>query len=177
MAETGALSELIEPEVKALGYELVRVTFTGGTSDRTLQIMAERPDTRQLDLGDCEKISRRLSEMFDTLEAEGRDPVEGGYRLEVSSPGSTARSRGQPISATGPAMRHALRFSTQLTDESNIRVLSAASKVTSSSCRVRTATIIRSRFLPSPTPSCCLPTNSSRQPRRSAPRVPIPSRL
>jgi ribosome maturation factor RimP len=25
--------------------------------------------------------------MFDALEAEGRDPIEGGYRLEVSSPG------------------------------------------------------------------------------------------
>ena len=87
MADSGAVHDLIEPEVKALGYELVRVAFVGGTSDRTLQVMAERPDTRQLDLGDCERISRRLSEMFDTLEAEGRDPIEGSYRLEVSSPG------------------------------------------------------------------------------------------
>lgn len=87
MADTGAVHGLIEPEVKALGYELVRVAFVGGTSDRTLQIMAERPDTRQLDLGDCERISRRLSEVLDTLEAEGRDPIDGGYRLEVSSPG------------------------------------------------------------------------------------------
>jgi len=59
----------------------------GGKSDPTLQVMAEKPETRQLDLGDCETISRRLSEMFDQLEAEGRDPVEGSYRLEVSSPG------------------------------------------------------------------------------------------
>jgi ribosome maturation factor RimP len=81
------IARLIEPEVEALGYELVRVAMIGGTSDPTLQVMAERPDTRQLDLGDCEKISRRLSEFFDALEAEGRDPIEGGYRLEVSSPG------------------------------------------------------------------------------------------
>ena len=59
MADTGAVQQLIEPEVKALGYELVRVAMTGGTSDPTLQVMAERPDTRQLDLGDCERISRR----------------------------------------------------------------------------------------------------------------------
>ena len=59
----------------------------GGTSDPTLQVMAERPDTRQLALADCERISRRLSEMLDAMEAEGRDPIEGGYRLEVSSPG------------------------------------------------------------------------------------------
>ena len=49
--------------------------------------MAEKPSTRQLDLGDCEIISRRLSEKLDALEAQGRDPIEGGYRLEVSSPG------------------------------------------------------------------------------------------
>ena len=87
MADTAKVQQLIEPEVKALGYELVRVAFLGGTSDPTLQVMAERPDTRQLDLGDCEQISRRLSEIFDSLEAEGRDPIEGSYRLEVSSPG------------------------------------------------------------------------------------------
>ena len=41
--------------MKALGYELVRVAMIGGTSDPTLQVMAERPDTRQLDLDDCER--------------------------------------------------------------------------------------------------------------------------
>jgi ribosome maturation factor RimP len=87
MADIAALTSLIEPEVEALGYALVRVAMTGGGSDPTLQIMAERPDTRQLTLTDCEKISRRLSEKLDELEAQGRDPVEGGYRLEVSSPG------------------------------------------------------------------------------------------
>lgn len=87
MADTAALSSLIEPEVKALGFELVRVAMIGGESDPTLQIMAERPDTRQLTLADCEAISRRLSEKLDSMEAEGRDPIEGGYRLEVSSPG------------------------------------------------------------------------------------------
>jgi ribosome maturation factor RimP len=56
--------------------------MTGGTSDPTLQVMAERPETRQLDIADCERISRRLSEMF-----EENDPIDGSYRLEVSSPG------------------------------------------------------------------------------------------
>ena len=87
MTDTAALTALIAPEVKALGYDLVRVAMVGGTSDPTLQVMAERADTRQLALGDCETISRRLSELLDTMEAEGRDPIPGGYRLEVSSPG------------------------------------------------------------------------------------------
>ena len=87
MADTAAIARLIEPELKSLGYDLVRVAMIGGKSDPTLQVMAERPETRQLDLSDCETISRRLSEMLDTLETEGRAPIEGSYRLEVSSPG------------------------------------------------------------------------------------------
>ena len=87
MTDIMALNRLIEPEVESLGFDLVRVAMTGGTSDPTLQVMAERPETRQLDLGDCERISRRLSELLDAMEADGRGPIDGGYRLEVSSPG------------------------------------------------------------------------------------------
>ncbi|HEX2804179.1 MAG TPA: ribosome maturation protein RimP [Sphingomicrobium sp.] len=82
MADIAALTRLIEPELKSLGFDLVRVAMIGGTSDPTLQVMAERPDTRQLVLSDCETISRRLSELLDE-----KDPIEGSYRLEVSSPG------------------------------------------------------------------------------------------
>ena len=87
MTDLEALHRLIEPEAKALGFDLVRVAMIGGTSDPTLQVMAERPETRQLDLADCETLSRRVSERLDELETEGKDPIEGGYRLEVSSPG------------------------------------------------------------------------------------------
>src|SRR5438309_6095508 len=82
LSDVAGLAKRIEPEVKSLGYELVRVAMIGGTSDPTLQVMAERPDTRQLDLTDCEAISRRLSDWLDQ-----NDPLEGSYRLEVSSPG------------------------------------------------------------------------------------------
>ena len=82
VTDVAGLAQRIEPEVKSLGYDLVRVAMIGGTSDPTLQVMAERPDTRQLDLSDCEAISRRLSEWLDA-----NDPIEGSYRLEVSSPG------------------------------------------------------------------------------------------
>ena len=82
MTDVAGLAQQIEPEVKSLGYDLVRVAMIGGASDPTLQVMAERPDTRQLDLADCESISRRLSDWLDA-----NDPIEGSYRLEVSSPG------------------------------------------------------------------------------------------
>jgi ribosome maturation factor RimP len=82
VADVAGLERMIEPEVRNLGYELVRVCMIGGSSDPTLQVMAERPDTHQLDLADCERISRRLSDVLDLC-----DPIEGSYRLEVSSPG------------------------------------------------------------------------------------------
>ena len=82
MTDIATIAKQIEPEVQSLGYDLVRVAMIGGTSDPTLQVMAERPDTRQLDLSDCERISRCLSETLDLA-----DPIEGSYRLEVSSPG------------------------------------------------------------------------------------------
>ncbi|HEX8214922.1 MAG TPA: ribosome maturation protein RimP, partial [Allosphingosinicella sp.] len=82
MADFAELTKLIETEAKAQGLSLVRVKMMGGTSDPTLQVMAERPETRQLTLEDCARLSRRLSEMFDEL-----DPIEHAYRLEVSSPG------------------------------------------------------------------------------------------
>ncbi|HEX8525400.1 ribosome maturation protein RimP [Allosphingosinicella sp.] len=87
MADVALLEKLIEPEVEAEGLALVRVKMTGGTSEPTLQVMAERSDTRQLSLEDCARLSRRISAMLDSLEAEGRDPIDHGYRLEVSSPG------------------------------------------------------------------------------------------
>ena len=83
----------------------------GGTSDPTLQVMAERPDTRQLD-------ARRLRRHFAPavrdarrLEAEGRDPIEGGYRLEVSSPGiDRPLTRPHGLSPTGPGHEARIKF-------------------------------------------------------------------
>ena len=81
MANIAAITSLITPAVNDLGLHLVRVIMIGGTSDPTLQVMAERPDTRQLVLGDCEALSRRISEIIDAEEEAGRDPIEGAYRL------------------------------------------------------------------------------------------------
>jgi ribosome maturation factor RimP len=77
-----ALTQLIEPHATALGFDLVRVRLFGSGDERTLQVMAERPDTRQLTIDDCAELSRRLSDMLDET-----DPIDSEYRLEVSSPG------------------------------------------------------------------------------------------
>ena len=87
LTDTKTIADLIEPAVKELGLDLVRVTMIGGKSDPTLQVMAERPDTRQLTIDDCANLSRAISDILDPLEEAGKDVIEGAYRLEVSSPG------------------------------------------------------------------------------------------
>ncbi len=71
---------LAEPVLAALGYRLVRVRISG-FAGCTVQIMAERPDGT-MNIDDCEAVSRALSPVFDVA-----DPIEGSYRLEISSPG------------------------------------------------------------------------------------------
>jgi hypothetical protein len=57
--------------------------------------MAERPDTRQLGLGDCELISRRLSEVLDS--ARGRRPRPGRGLLPPRGQLARHRSPADPI--------------------------------------------------------------------------------
>lgn len=75
-----AVADIAEPVLADLGFRLVRVQVMG-REPKTVQIMAERPDGT-MTVGDCEKVSRQLSPVFDVHE-----PVSGAYRLEVSSPG------------------------------------------------------------------------------------------
>lgn len=87
MADIAELTALIEPSARALGLDIVRVGLFGGKSDPVLQVMAERPETRQLTLDDCAELSRALSDVLDPLEGTPADPIPHAYRLEVSSPG------------------------------------------------------------------------------------------
>lgn len=96
MADIARLVEVIEPEVQAMGFELVRVkvykggeigSISGDYDEPTLQIMAERPETGQLVLEDCAALSHRISDRIDALEEVGEVLIEEAYRLEVSSPG------------------------------------------------------------------------------------------
>lgn len=74
------LAAIIEPTLEGLGYRLVRV-HVSGRDGCTVQIMAERPDGT-FTIEDCETASRDLSPVLDV-----EDPIRGGYRLELSSPG------------------------------------------------------------------------------------------
>ncbi|RKF23047.1 ribosome maturation protein RimP [Altericroceibacterium spongiae] len=87
MADIARLTEVIEPEAKALGFELVRVKLTGSDDERVLQIMAEDPVTGQLVVDQCMALSRRISDRIDEVEEQGEELIAGAYNLEVSSPG------------------------------------------------------------------------------------------
>jgi ribosome maturation factor RimP len=81
--ETGLaarIATLAGPVLTGLGYRLVRVRVSG-RDGMTVQIMAERPDG-SFTIEDCESASRNLSPSLDV-----EDPIPGGYRLELSSPG------------------------------------------------------------------------------------------
>jgi ribosome maturation factor RimP len=74
------VAAIVEPVLAGLGYRLVRVRISA-FAGCTVQIMAERPDGTMA-IEDCEAASRALSPELDVA-----DPVEGAYRLEISSPG------------------------------------------------------------------------------------------
>ena len=74
------VAAIVEPVLAELGCRLVRVRISAA-ADCTLQVMAERPDGT-MTIEDCEAVSRALSPVLDVA-----DPIEGPYRLEISSPG------------------------------------------------------------------------------------------
>lgn len=90
MTDIARLTEVIEPEAAALGFDLVRVKMMpseAGDGGQALQIMAEDPATGQLIIDQCAALSRRVSDRIDALEEAGEVLIEGAYHLEVSSPG------------------------------------------------------------------------------------------
>ncbi len=81
-AEDARLLKLLDPVAEAAGYAIVRLRLMGGDHQRRLQIMAERPSDGDMNVEDCARLSRAISEVMDAA-----DPISGEYVLEVSSPG------------------------------------------------------------------------------------------
>lgn len=72
------LTNLIQPVVAGLGYELVGVEFDA--RQRILRVFIDQEAGITLD--DCSKVSYQLSGALDV-----EDPIPGRYQLEISSPG------------------------------------------------------------------------------------------
>ena len=73
--------DIVDPIAADLGLRIVRLRVMAGRRP-TLQIMAERKSDGQMNVSDCEALSRAASA---ALEVE--DPIRDAYVLEVSSPG------------------------------------------------------------------------------------------
>ena len=76
------IADIAAPVIEDLGFALHHVKVSGSLGAMIVQIMAEDKATKNLGVDDAAKISKALSA---TLDVE--DPIDGAYRLEVSSPG------------------------------------------------------------------------------------------
>jgi ribosome maturation factor RimP len=76
------ISELLEPSVRSLGYELVGVEYrSGGPGGALLRVYIDSEQGVTID--DCQTVSYQVSGVLDV-----EDPIPGHYTLEVSSPGA-----------------------------------------------------------------------------------------
>ena len=74
------LTNLIEPVVEGLGYELLGIEYISQGRHSTLRLYID--SDQGIGLADCELVSRQVSGVMDVEE-----PLKGQYVLEVSSPG------------------------------------------------------------------------------------------
>lgn len=80
MALSERLTELLDPLVETLGYELVLLQFNPHRGSASLQLFIDAPGGVTLE--DCARVSREVAARLDV-----DDPIPQAYRLEVSSPG------------------------------------------------------------------------------------------
>ncbi|MCK5375055.1 MAG: ribosome maturation factor RimP [Alphaproteobacteria bacterium] len=76
------IANIVQPVIEDLGFAFHRIKISGEDSNSLVQIMAEDLATKNLIIDDAAKISRAISAVMDV-----EDPINGAYRLEVSSPG------------------------------------------------------------------------------------------
>ena len=81
MQKKHPIYDMVAPTIENMGFEVVRI-MTTGAQRVTLQIMIERQDRKNLVVDDCAAVSRAISAILDE-----KDPIDGEYSLEVSSPG------------------------------------------------------------------------------------------
>lgn len=76
------IANIVQPVIEDLGFAFHRIKISGEDGNSLVQIMAEDLATKNLIIDDAAKISRAISATMDV-----EDPINGAYRLEVSSPG------------------------------------------------------------------------------------------
>jgi len=74
------LTEMLEPGVEALGFELVGIEFVRAGKHSILRVFIDHENGITVD--DCADVSHQVSAILDV-----EDPISTEYNLEVSSPG------------------------------------------------------------------------------------------
>jgi len=74
------VTEIAQPVVEALSFELVDVEFVKEGANWCLRVFIDKPGGISID--DCQAVSEKLSDKLDEA-----DPIKQSYMLEVSSPG------------------------------------------------------------------------------------------
>jgi len=80
MASVETLTQLLEPVVNGLGYELVGLEYHPNRKRGLLRIYIDH--SAGIGVDDCARVSHQVSGVLDVEE-----PVSDEYNLEVSSPG------------------------------------------------------------------------------------------
>ena len=80
MAIKDIVREAILPTVTELGYSIWDITYSKIGSDYHLEITID--NEAGINIEDCERVHRAIDPILDE-----KDPIEGFYYLEVSSPG------------------------------------------------------------------------------------------
>lgn len=76
------IRKMTEGTINELGYTLYHLEYVTEEDEKYLRFYIENKNGEDITLEDCEKVSRRISEIIDE-----NDPIDEPYYLEVSSPG------------------------------------------------------------------------------------------
>ena len=74
------LHDLLDPEITAMGFELLGIELSNSCSVSFLRIYIDKSEGINID--DCVLVSQQLTGLLDV-----NNPIKGKYNLEVSSPG------------------------------------------------------------------------------------------
>lgn len=79
-SRVSVLTALIEPVIKAMGYQLWGIEYLGQGKHSILRVYLDKKGG--VDIDDCAQASKQISSLLDV-----EDPIKSEYTLEVSSPG------------------------------------------------------------------------------------------
>lgn len=74
--------KMTEPAIDELGYRIYHLEYVTEEGEQYLRYYIENNSDEDITLDDCEKVSRKVSDILDE-----KDPIDVQYFLEVSSPG------------------------------------------------------------------------------------------